>query len=85
MSTRQLFDFITCRDVGIDDNSLNEYITSTRSHLRTETGPMTREELISDQVWMNINLPKTLKDVNTDRLLEDGIYFSALKNLTVSI
>jgi len=85
MSTRQLFDFITCRDVGIDDNSLNEYITSTRSHLRTETGPMTREELISDQVWMNINLPKTLKDVNTDRLLEDGIYFSSLKDLTVSI
>jgi len=30
---------------------------------------------------MNINLPQTLKEVTTDRLLEEGVYFSALKDL----
>jgi len=81
MTTRQLFDFITNRDVGIDDDSLSEYINTTRVLLQNNSGPMTREELQAEQVWMNINLPQTLKEVTTDRLLEEGVYFSSLKDL----
>jgi len=81
MTTRQLFDFITDREVGIDDDSLRDYINTTRSFLQSDSGPMTREELMSEQVWMNINLPQTLKEVPTDSLLEEGVYLSALKDL----
>jgi len=83
MTTRQLFDFITDRDVGIDDDSLRDYINATRSLLQNTSGPMTKEDLLAEHVWMNINLPQTLKEVTCDRLLVDGVCYSALKDLTI--
>jgi RIO kinase 1 len=84
MSTRQLFEFIIQKGIGTDEKSLRDLINTMRVRMRNSSGPLTREEVVSEQVWMNINLPQNLKDVTTERLLEEGVYFSAFKDLTVS-
>jgi len=83
METKELFDFITNKE--IPPNSEEEYIQSIKMKIIQRAGnPLTKEELIHEQVWLNISLPTTLKDVTMDKLLEaEGVYFSALSLFVV--
>jgi len=86
MTTRELYEFIITKEISSDnENELIGQIEKTKNKIKErEERNITREEVIEEQVWLNISLPTTLKDVTVDRLLEDGVYFSAFKDFTIN-
>jgi len=83
MSTRELFDFITTKEVEPTEEALQKYTQNIKTKIHTR-GSLTREELAEEQVWLKISLPTTLKDVTVDRLLEEGVYFSSFRDFTIN-
>jgi len=83
MSTRELFDFITTKDVEPHEEGLQRHIQNIKSKINIR-GNLTRDELAEEQVWLKISLPTNLKDVTVDRLLEEGVYFSSIRDFTIN-
>jgi len=84
MQTKQLFDFIT--NPTIDSQTLDQHIEGLKNKLNDPTAQnLSQTELLEEQLWLNINLPRSIKDVKPELLLEDGIYFSAFSNVTSKI
>jgi len=68
MRTKQLFDFIT--DPTINDKNMDEYLEKIQEDIQSR-GEMTNQELIDQEVFKSVHIPRTLAELQPKEVERD--------------
>eukprot|EP01127_Copromyxa_protea_P009521 TRINITY_DN2257_c0_g1_i1.p1 TRINITY_DN2257_c0_g1~~TRINITY_DN2257_c0_g1_i1.p1 ORF type:complete len:485 (-),score=71.74 TRINITY_DN2257_c0_g1_i1:143-1597(-) len=86
LRTRVLYEFVSNKDLSYDGSVdvnyvMDDVIAILKKQVNFES---TEEELIQDQIWMNLDLPKYLKDIlDPIDLPEDGVFQASIDSLNL--
>jgi len=78
VSTRDLYEYITVKTYDFDHNLIDTYSTLPQK----VQGDVSQQDKIGETIWLNLDLPKSLKDIiDPESIIEGSVVHSTIKNL----